>query len=99
MRSAAQIVIPVLVPRGALLWVLVRLLFGALPLAGGAGFGSIQPSSVAIILLCGVIGAIDIRVRGERVLWANLGVPPGALAATYAAPAVPAEILIAMLLR
>lgn len=90
---------PVLIPRGAIIWVFVRLLLAALPLAAGGAFGSLHPWPVAVVLLCGIAGAIDVRMRGERILWANLGVAPGALAATYAAPAIPGEILVALLLR
>ena len=71
----------------------------AVPLAAGAAFGSISPSPIAIVLLSGVVGLIDVHVRGERILWANLGVAPRDLYALYAAAAIPAECLLALALR
>lgn len=96
MQSAARIAIPVVVPRAAVLWALTRLLFAALPMAVGLPFGSISPSPIAVVPLCGIVGLIDVRVRGERVLWANLAVSDAVLFAIYAAAAVPAEVLLAL---
>ena len=100
MRNAAQVAVPVIVPRAVVVWGLTRLCFAALPLPLGEPFGSIPPSPPLVILLNGVVGLIDVRVRGERVLWANLGVTRGALYAIYAAAAIPAELalLLALLL-
>ena len=91
--------IPVVLPRAIVIWLLVRLLLGTIPLAVGAPFASMPPSPIGVVLLCGILGLVDVRVRGERILWGNLGVGPGALATAYAAPPIPAEILIALLLR
>lgn len=99
MRPAAQLVIPVILPRAVVLWGLIRLAFAVLPLAGGQPFGSIAPPPIGMVLLSGVVGLIDVRVRGERVLWANLGVTSIGLWAVYAAAAVPAELLLALVLR
>jgi hypothetical protein len=99
MRNAAQIAIPVIVPRAVVLWALIRLVFAALPMAIGEPFGSISPSPIAIVLLSGVVGLIDVRVRGERILWANLGAKPIGLCAVYSAAAIPAECLLALALR
>ena len=99
MRTAAQVVIPVILPRATVLWALIRLAFAALPLAVGEAVGSISPSPIGIVLLSGVVGLIDVRVRGERVLWANLAVAPRALYAAYASAAIVAECLLALLLR
>jgi hypothetical protein len=99
MRIAAQIIAPVILPRAVVLWALVRLIFAALPLAAGAAFGSIPSSPIAIVLACGVARLIDVHVRKERILWANLGVQTKALYAVYAAAAIPAECLLALVLR
>jgi hypothetical protein len=99
MRTPARIALPVIFPRAVMLWALVRLIVASLPLATGAPFGSIPPSPIAIVLLCGVVGLVDVSVRGERILWANLGVHRRILYAAYAATAIPAECLLALVLR
>ena len=77
-----------------MVWGLTRLLFAALPLAIGEPFGSIPPSPIGVVFLAGFVGLIDVRVRGERILWANLGVRSTILYAIYAAAAIPAELLL-----
>jgi hypothetical protein len=98
MRAAAQILLPVILPRAFVLWGLIRLVVAAVPMSGGETFGSIPTSPVGVILLCAVVGLIDVHVRGERILWANLGVAPGWLGVLYATAAIPAEILLAVIL-
>jgi hypothetical protein len=92
-------VIPVVWPRAVVVWALTRLLVAALPLATGGGFGSIPAPPVGIILLAGFVGIIDVGIRGEGILWANLGVPRNALYAVYAMAAVPGELVLAVALR
>jgi hypothetical protein len=99
MRTAVQIVLPVVALRAAVLWGLIRLVFAVLPLAGGATFGAISSSPIAMVLLTGVVGLIDVHVRGERILWANLGVTPEVLCAVYAAVGVSAEVLLSLIIR
>lgn len=99
MRSPVQVAIPVIAPRALVVWGLTRLMVATLPLAIGAPFGSISPPSVVVVLLAGLVGIVDIRVRGERMLWANLGVTPRALYALYAAAGIPAEWLLVLALR
>lgn len=99
MPAAVRIALPVILPRALLLWALIRLVFAALPLAGGGEFGSDSSSPIAMVLLTGLVGLIDVSVRGERILWANLGVTPATLCALYAAAGVPAELLLAALLH
>lgn len=98
MRAATQIAIPVIVPRAVVLWGLIRLIFAALPLAIGLAFGSLSPHPIGIVFLSGIVGLIDVSRRGERILWANLGMPPKGLYALYAAAAIPAECLLALAL-
>lgn len=81
-----------------IVWGLTRLVFAALPLAIGEPFGSIPPSPVGVMVLAGFVGLVDVHVRGERVLWANLGMTPRILYAIYAAAAVPAELVLALVL-
>lgn len=99
MRSAARIALPVIAPRAVVVWGLTRLLFAALPMPIGEPFGSISPSPIAVVLLAGIVGLIDVFVRGERILWANLGVAPTVLYAGYAAAAVSGECLLALAVR
>lgn len=99
MRTTAQIAIPVIAPRAVVVWGLTRLVFAALPMAIGEPFGSISPSPFAVVFFAGVVGLIDVHVRGERILWANLGVTSIVLYAVYAAAAIPAELLLALALR
>jgi hypothetical protein len=98
-RGAAAVAIPIVVPRALLLWLLTRLAIAVLPLSIGGSFGSLQPHPFALVLLCGVVGLIDIRRRHEWILWANLGISPLGLAAIYATAAVPAEWVLALALR
>lgn len=98
-RAAVRIAIPVILPRAFVLWGLIRLVVAALPLAAGHAFGSMSPSPLAIVLLCGVVGLIDVQVRGEPILWANLGVARTGLYVLYAATAVLAESLLALARR
>lgn len=65
MRPAVRLVIPVVVPRAVVLWGLIRLVLAMLPLAGGAPFGSMPPPPIGVVVLAGVVGLIDVRVRGE----------------------------------
>lgn len=99
MRTAAQIAIPVIAPRAVIVWALTRLVFAALPMAIGEPFGSISPSPLAVVLFAGIVGLIDVHVRTERILWANLGVRSVVLYAIYAAAAIPAEFLLAVALH
>lgn len=58
-----------------------------------------SPSPAAIVLLAGVVGLIDVQVRGEPILWANLGVARTGLYTLYAATAILAESLLVLALR
>ncbi len=98
MRNAALVAIPVIGPRAVVVWGLTRLVFAALPMAIGEPFSSMPPNPISVVLLSGVVGLIDVRVRGERVLWANLGERSVVLYAIYAAAAIPAEVLLAIAL-
>lgn len=52
-----------------------------------------------MVMLAGIVGLIDVRVRGERLLWANLAVRSSILFAIYAAVAIPAELVLSLALR
>ena len=96
MLDSIRMLVPVVLPRAVVVWGLTRALFAALPLAMGGDFGSIPAPPPAIILLSGIVGLIDVHIRGERILWANLGVTREAIYAVYAMAAIPAECLLAL---
>jgi hypothetical protein len=97
-RNVALVATPIIVPRAILLWGLTRLLIAVLPLAIGLPFGSVPPPPAGVVLLAGFVGLADVRVRGERILWANLGASRLLLYALYAAAAIPAEVALAIVL-
>jgi hypothetical protein len=98
MRNPAQVAIPVVVPRAVVVWGVTRLMLAALPMAIGEPFGSVSPSPVAVVFFAGIVGLIDVAIRGEQLLWANLSVKPGILYALYSSAAIPAEIVLALAL-
>lgn len=98
-HSGARIAIPVIAPRALVLWGLSRLIFAAVLLAGGMSPAWFPPPPIAVALLAGLLGLLDVRVRGERILWANLGVGSGLLYLLHAAAAIPAEIALALVSR
>jgi hypothetical protein len=61
----------------------------------GAGAGSGLESPVGVVLLAAVLGAVDIRRRGEAMLWANLGYSPFVVPGLFGAAAVVGEMLLA----
>ena len=99
MRNSAHVLAPIIIPRAVAVWGWTRLLFAALPMAVGEPFGSMSPPPIAIVLFACIVGLIDVHVRRERLLWANLSVKPVTLCAWYAAAAIPAECLLVVALR
>jgi hypothetical protein len=85
---------PILLPRAVIVWVLTRLVLAAVPLMAGQPFGLTPASRAGVVLLCGLLGLIDVRMRGESFLWANLGVRPAWLFTSYAALAIAAELVL-----
>lgn len=98
-QSAARVVLPVVAPRAVVVWGLSRLIFIAVQLAGGMASASFPPPPAAVVLVAGLLGLVDVRVRGERILWANLGAGSGLLFAAYAAAAVLGEVVLALAWR
>lgn len=97
--SAARVVLPVVAPRALVAWGLSRLIFAAVQLAGGMTPASFPPPPAAVVLVAGLLGLFDVRMRGERILWANLGAGSGLLFAAYAAAAVLGEAVLALASR
>lgn len=76
--------------RAVALWILVRLLVGAVGgLAGDDGPSLDSP--LGVILICCALGLVDIRRRHERALWANLGISLVAIGVVFASVATIAE--------
>jgi len=89
-----------LVTRGATLWVLSRLLVGAvfaMLRTGGAEVA--RPNPAAIIVICAIVGLVDLGRRGEATLWANLGVSRAQLVLVFAVTATIGEIVLALVLH
>lgn len=83
------------VVRGLWLWVGVRAVAAAvfataelepLPLSAGA--------VIQVILLCVIVGFVDIRRRHERALLGNLGLGNAAMTLLFVAPAIFGEIIL-----
>ena len=99
MHSAVQRFEPLkpLATRAFILYVLLRLLLGGIG-AAGARLGAASPDSPAgIVLLVAVLGAIDIRRRGESLLWANLGYSTRVTWGLFGAVALSGELFLFML--
>lgn len=97
-RSALRIALPTIAPRAVVVWALARLVFVAVVLAAGMPPESFPAPPAAVVLLAGALGVIDVHVRGERILWANLGAGATLLCMAYATAAVAGEIALAVAL-
>ncbi len=97
MQTAALVLLPTLVRRGPVLWLLTHAVFLAVQFAASDQPGPAAP--IPVILLTGGLGLLDTYVRAERLLWANLGVGPGALFAGFVAIALLAELSRLLVLR
>lgn len=83
--------------RAALLYVPLRLLASGLATwveALGGTQAALSP--VAVVAITTALGAIDLRRRGESLLWANLGYSLPATCAPFAAIATAGEVLLAL---
>lgn len=98
-HSAARVAAPVILPRALVVWGLSRLIFAAVQLAASMSPASYPPPPIAVVMVAGLLGMLDVRVRGERILWANLGVGSGLLYLLYAAAAIPGEVVLALVSR
>lgn len=94
--TAMRIALPLLLPRAVAAWALTRLIVAAVPMSMGLDFGSMAASPIGVILLVGAVGLVDIRVRREELLWANLGVTSASLYGIYAAAAIVPELIVAV---
>ena len=88
-----------------MLWVLVHAFaFIALSLTGGAGAAAMtaadaaRPNPLWVTVVCVALLVADTRRRGERALWANLGISTTQLVALAAAVCLASETLLAVVL-
>jgi lipopolysaccharide export LptBFGC system permease protein LptF len=58
-----------------------------------------RPGPVAIVVICAVVGIVDLRRRRETMLWENLGVSTLQLASLFMLVAAIGELLLALSLR
>ena len=85
-----------LLRRTLVLWLLLRLLLG---LAGAIVGLSLLPSvglSARVAMLLALVVFLDVRRRGERILWANLGVGLRGIAAAALAVGLIAEVALGL---
>ena len=80
--------------RALIMWALVRVMLAMVSTSGYVVVGAppIHVHPVSMILMCGGLGLIDVRRRGERALWGNLGLSAWTLAAMYAVGAAVGEL-------
>lgn len=61
----------------------------------GRGVADGLESPVGVVLLAMVLGAVDVRRRGESILWANLGYSPIVAPALFGMTAFVGESILA----
>ncbi|MDB4883021.1 MAG: hypothetical protein JWL95_1787 [Gemmatimonadetes bacterium] len=95
-----------LAARAAASWALLRTLITAVfllvPPTEATATRVAEPSSpnpIAVILLCVIVGIVDLRRRREIMLWGNLGVSLAQLTLFFAVIATIGELFIALVLR
>jgi hypothetical protein len=87
------------------IWVGARLVVSAMMLLGGGpeavvrstlgAPGGTAPLTIVIAMLLGVL---DVRIKGERALFGNLGISSPVLAALFAVSAVAGELTLSLVL-
>lgn len=83
--------------RAVVLYLVLRLLITGLS-AGGTELGAPSlESPFGIIVLFTTLGAIDLRRRGETLLWANLGYSTFVVWGLFGIVALIGEMLLALL--
>ena len=86
--------------RGIRLWIAVRLLVSAVYLLGGASPVQMWRSgSIALVAVTALLTYVDLGVRKERALIANLGMSVAGMVAICSAPALAGEIIITLVGR
>ena len=91
--------LPLLLRRTLVLWIPLRLLLGLV----GATVGDwLLPSvglSLRVAVLLAIVIILDMRRRGERILWGNLGAGQPAIVAAAVVIGLIAEMTLGLVLR
>ena len=85
-----------LLVRDGILWLFVRLTLSALVSVAGNGLRPSAQLSVQTIILVTILALIDVTRRGERLLFANLGISRISIGAIAAITAFGAELVVAL---
>jgi hypothetical protein len=85
-----------LLVRAIMVYVLLRIALAFLGQVAHNGPGLPLDNPVGIVLLMALLGIIDIRVRQERLFWANLGYSMWNIGALFALVATAGECLVAL---
>lgn len=78
-----------------LLRALLVVVAGILEVFAGRGAAAGLESPAGIVLLAIVLGAVDIRRRGESIFWANLGYSPVITPCLFGMVALMGELILA----
>lgn len=87
--------------RQSVLWLVVRIAHAVVASVAAsspeitAANAILQPQP-AVVLLCAVLGVVELLRRGERQLIGNLGIDNWQLATILTAPALSAELVVAL---
>jgi hypothetical protein len=102
MHSHARALAPlrILLLRALVAYPLLRLLLFVVTaivadIAGGSVADGLE-SPLGVVLLAMALGAVDIRRRGETILWADLGYSPIVAPSLFALTAMLGELLLAL---
>lgn len=104
-RTLPHAALRALLLRATVLWALLRMLVAAAVLMAESMSASASDMStsfgnpVGLIVLCSILGIVDIRRRQELVLWGNLGLSATQLATIFALVAGSGELLLSLGLR
>jgi len=85
-----------LLRRGAVLWLLARLMVGSMSAAvsGHGSVGLLPPTALALALAVGALGLLDARRRNEHRFLANLGVSQIVIVTLSTIPALLGELAV-----
>jgi hypothetical protein len=82
--------------RATLLWALVSMLLYVVSRLASPDGEPAGSNPIGTLLLCLILGAVDLRRRHEGILWANLGFPASVTVGVYGAAAGAGEILLSV---
>jgi hypothetical protein len=89
--------------RVLVLWALVHGLYGVVTLLGASPTAAspdpLAPNALWLVVVCTALLFVDVRRRGERALWGNLGISATQLAVLCAAVCLIAEMLLTLARR